>query len=418
MKLLFLSNFYPPASRGGYEEWCCEVAQGLRGRGHDVVVLTSRHGRDAVQPADPPWVVRDLYLEMELASLRNGIQFFTHRAKREEANLRTLRRMLDDSAPDAVLIWGMWNLPRSLPSLAEQRMQNRVAYYFGDYWPTLPGQFEEYWQHAPRNWVTALPKQVLGSFARRKLKADQPCRLDYVHAMFPTTFLQQELQRRGVTPGESAVVHGGVDTGPYLQHRRNEVEQDEHRFTFLFVGRLVHDKGVHTALEALSEVVHQRGYRSATIVIVGSGDGDYEEALRAMVRRERIEDHVTFTGPQPKDALPEVYANADAFLFTSIWPEPFGRVIVEAMASGLVVIGTPTGGAAEILIDEQNALTFPPEDASTLADQMARLMDSASLRRKLSAAGQQTAVANFDIGRMTAGIESFLIQIANDKPMS
>ena len=54
---------------------------------------------------------------------------------------------------------------------------------------------------------------------------------------------------------------------------------------------------------------------------------------------------IEFLGMQPKDVMPELYAQADVFLFPSIWNEPFGRVLVEAMASGLVVLGTAKGGA-------------------------------------------------------------------------
>ncbi len=373
------------------------------------------HGRSAIEVADPPWVRRELFLEMELASLRNGVQFFTHRGQREAANLATLRRLLDETKPDAVLVWGMWNLPRSLPALAEEAMPHRVAYYFGDYWPTLPSQFEEYWQYPPRHWATALPKRILGAVALRRLAAIDPCRLEFEHSIFPTVFMQQELTNRGVAVGNAAVIYGGVDTRPYAVGHRRAGEASDGDFTFLYVGRLTHEKGVHTALEALSNVVHQRGRRGARLVIVGAGDDEYVESLLTLARREQIEDHVTFAGAQPKERLPELYARAQAFLFTSIWPEPFGRVLVEAMASGLVVIGTATGGAAEILSGEENALTFPPGNASSLAQQMVRLMDSPSLRKQLSVAGQHRAVENFDIRRMTAGIESYLVQVVDSE---
>ncbi len=87
MKLLFLTNFYPPSSRGGYEQWCQEVTDGLRGGGHDILVLTSTHGRNDSNSLDPSWVRRELYLEMEFASLRNAFQFFTSRKLREQENL-------------------------------------------------------------------------------------------------------------------------------------------------------------------------------------------------------------------------------------------------------------------------------------------------------------------------------------------
>ena len=82
MRILFLSNFYPPASRGGYEQWCQEVLDGLRSGGHVVEVITSKHGKSSLQTSDPAWVHRSLYLEMELASLKNAIQFLKKQKKR------------------------------------------------------------------------------------------------------------------------------------------------------------------------------------------------------------------------------------------------------------------------------------------------------------------------------------------------
>ena len=173
MHILFLSNFYPPASRGGYEQWCQEVADGLRTRGHDVLVLTSTHGRGSSSSPDLDWVRRELYLEMEFASLRNALHFFTSRKQRELENLTILRNAVEQHKPDAVLVWGMWNFPRSLPALAEELMPGRVAYYIGDYWTTLPSQFENYWNASPRNFVTGLPKLVLKPVAKMMLAREE-----------------------------------------------------------------------------------------------------------------------------------------------------------------------------------------------------------------------------------------------------
>jgi len=75
---------------------------------------------------------------MDLAPLCNVVRFFTVRQEQERANLDRLAGWVEALDPDCILIWGMWNLHRSLPALAERLRPNRVAYYFGDYWPTLP----------------------------------------------------------------------------------------------------------------------------------------------------------------------------------------------------------------------------------------------------------------------------------------
>jgi hypothetical protein len=62
MRLLFLTNLYPPHGKGGYEEWCQEVAIQLRKRGHEVIVLTGMQPSDIESTTEPTWVRRELHL--------------------------------------------------------------------------------------------------------------------------------------------------------------------------------------------------------------------------------------------------------------------------------------------------------------------------------------------------------------------
>ncbi|MBE2225393.1 MAG: glycosyltransferase family 4 protein, partial [Anaerolineae bacterium] len=175
-----------------------------------------------------------------------------------------------------------------------------------------------------------------------------------------------------------------------------------------YIGRLSQEKGVQTAIMALSYLTHQKKYQNLQLLIAGAGEPEYETELRELVQQEQLEPNVKFLGLQPKDAIPELYQQADIFLFTSIWPEPFGRVIVEAMASGVAVIGAPVGGAAEIMIEKENALQFIPGDAENLASQIEELLKSPSLCHQISEAGKKTARAKFDLQRMVDEIEVYL----------
>jgi glycogen synthase len=414
MRLLCLSNFYPPAGRGGYEQWCQEVSEGLHRRGHEVIVLTSIHGRDAVRECGLVRVCRDLYLEMELASLRNSVRFFTSRNARENANLVRLHQLIECFSPDAVLVWGMWNLTRSLPALAEQLMPGRVIYYMGDYWPTLPPQTEVYWQVPARNWMTAVPKVLLKPLAQNVLRSEQRPTLDFGHVLFPTAFLRDELKSKGISPKNSTIVCGAIDTQLYRHINGSSDTRPNRVSSLLYVGRLTPEKGVHTAIEAFSSLICQQDHEDLVLTIVGSGEPDYERYLRQLANEKQVESAITFLAVQPKESMPALYHQADIFLFTSIWPEPFGRVLVEAMAAGVAVVGTATGGAAEILADNENALVYTPGDSHGLASRIAQLIESPDLRKRLAESGRCTAVQKFDICRMTAEIEAVLGTIVQE----
>lgn len=406
MRLLFLTNFYPPASRGGYEQWCQEVADGLRSRGHEVFVLTSAHGFDNLRSPDPAWVSRKLYLEMEIASLQNAFQFFVGRKQRERENLKLLQKAVENHEPDWILVWGMWNLHRSLPALSEKLKPGRVAYYIGDYWVTLPGQFENYWNAPARNWLTGLPKLVLRPIAHWILSREKRPNLKLEHTMFPSAFMRDELAHHGFSSRNAKIVYGAINTSHYLVHQ-TDLRQNK-KISLLFIGRLTHEKGVHTAIEAIGHLMRENAFENIHLTIVGDGEPGYVNHLRQLATREGVASFVTIVPAQPKEALPAFYHQSDIFLFTSIWAEPFGRVIVEAMASGVVVVGTSVGGASEILIEDVNALVFTPDDPSSLSRQLKRLIDSPELRERLAKAGRETAAKKYDIQRMTLEIDSYL----------
>ena len=182
--------------------------------------------------------------------------------------------------------------------------------------------------------------------------------------------------------------------------------------SLLYIGRLTPEKGAHTAIEAMGRLVHEHGLKNFKLTIVGDGEADYLTHLRQLAETKNVASFVTFQPALPKAALPALYQRSDIFLFTSIWAEPFGRVIVEAMASGVAVVGTKVGGAAEILIDEQNALTFTADDPASLSDQLKRLIESRDLRQRLADSARETAVRKFDIRRMIEEIEAYLQNIA------
>ncbi|HQV94186.1 MAG TPA: glycosyltransferase family 4 protein [Anaerolineales bacterium] len=411
MRILFLTNFYPPASRGGYEQWCQEVGDGLRARGHDVLILTSAHGRDTLPSPDPLWVRRELRLEMEFASLKNAVWFFTRRKQRERENLALLRETVKAWAPETILVWGMWNFPRSLPALAESLMPEQTVYYMGDYWPTLPSQYENYWNASPRSFFTGLPKLLLKPIARGVLSREEKPRLLLRRVLFPSDFMRKEFKQAGIPSTEGRVVFGAVDTTPYLEGKQLPKTSDV--VSLLYVGRLTHEKGAHTAIEAVSQLVKKNGIKHLKLTIVGDGEADYLDSLHKTVERDSLSSFVTFLPAQPKESLPALYRQSDLFLFTSIWQEPFGRVIVEAMASGMAVVGTAVGGAAEILVHDENALVFEVGDSFSLAQALRRLIESPALREKLGSAGRETARSKFDLQRMTDEIERYLRALIN-----
>lgn len=407
MRLLFLSNLYPPYEIGGYEQWCQEVAVRLRERGHTVQVLTSRHGLNGA-PLLEQDVTRTLYLQADVNHYQ-PLDFFLKRARREQWNQRELRRILDQTQPDMMLIWGMWDLSRNLPYWAEQWLPGRVAYYISSYWPADTDIHVEYWQRPANHRISELVKRPVRRAALDQLRYEgYPPQLRFDRAVCCSQYVRDTLVHAGKLPDCSGVLFGGIDPTPILRQAADKAGAPDGTLRLLFFGSLLPQKGVHTAIEAMGLLKQQGCADRVTLTILGGGHPDYEARVHALVKELDIDDRVVFAGRAPRDEVPAWLSRFDVFLFTSIWAEPMARTVMEAMAAGLLVIGAEVGGQVEMLNNNLNALTFRAEDAAGLAGQIERVLEGPSLLKQLAEAGQQLVLKRFTLERMVDDIEDWL----------
>jgi glycosyltransferase involved in cell wall biosynthesis len=412
MRILFLTNFYLVHGSGGEEQSCQQVVEGLKQRGHRTLVLTSMHGSNNL-PVEVDGIYRSLYLEMDLVPLRHSITFFTRRKIREKHNLQVFERVLQQFDPDIIFIWGMWNLPYSLPAFAEARYPDKVVYRFATYWPTLPSQHEFYWRAPGRKWYSRIPKRVVGHFALAMLtKEVQQYPLTFKHAICVSDATRKILVTAGIPVSHAQIIYTGLDVNKYLNGEQHPRVRDDRSLNLLCGGRLTSDKGIDTAIEAMTKLVHERGKVDIRLSLAGSGSKEYESHLRSVVNQAGLNDYVSFLGWVPAEEIPGLLRKFDVLLLPSIWPEPFSRMLMEGMVSGLVVVATPTGGTPEIVLDGENGLLFTPGNAEDLAQKIARLADDPETRRRLAQAGKQTVLERFTMTQMVDDIESFLQRVA------
>jgi len=405
MRILFLSNFFPPARPGGYTQWCHEVAEGLAEQGHTIGVLTSCYEKEKA-PASEQNIYRLLHLEGDLAYYQ-PLHFFTGWKKQHRENLLHLEHTIKDFAPDLIFVWGMWALSKALPALAEQLLPGRVVYYLSDYWASALDMHTTYWQSPARHWPTQVIKPVLSEIAMSMLVKEGQPHLKLEHVICVSARVRDLLVEAGLPIQHARIIHGGTDAERFLGVPNRDYRSGH--LKLLYAGQLVQHKGVHTAIDAMSRLVNKQKINEITLTLVGSGHPDYEAFLRDLVERERLQDFVTFHKPVSKDKMPALLQQFDVLVFPSIYEEPLARMTQEGMASGLVVVGTTTGGTKEILRDGETGLTFAPEDADGLSQQVTRLIIDPDLCCRLAQAGRQTVLENFTLDKMVKEIEAYLI---------
>jgi glycogen synthase len=405
MRVLFLTNLYPPVSLGGYEQWCQEVAQALVRRGHQLCVLTTRSpSGNREYESTGVRVCRTLQPEVEHGLVHTTLRLLAHHRDSERENLEQVNELVARFRPEVAVIWGMWNIPRSVPALVERLLPGAVAYYLMDYWLSLPSAYVQRWQVSSRRKLTQLPKRLLAKYFLSRLAKEPLVQLETEHPICVSRAVRRLLVETGVAVGHARVIYGGIQADNFLALRGSGNRANPRHLRLLYLGRLEPEKGVHTAIKAVSRLI-LANRSTVTLDLFGRGDPDYVAKLQRLVKQNHLEGHVFLRGYVLHNQVPTVLAEHDTLIFPSEWEEPFARTILEAMAAGLVVIGTTTGGSGEILVEDRTGLTFPAGDAGLLASQIQQLQSDPTLQKRLAEAGQRCVVENFSFTRMVDQLE-------------
>lgn len=396
MRVLVLSNLYPPNAMGGYELSCRDVVDRWRARGHEVLVLTTS-GRvtGVVEPAvDEPHVRRDLqWYWSEHAFTKPGLR---ERLELERRNARALQRALAEQQPDVVSVWHMGGMSLSLLT-ALQAAEIPMVLNVCDEWPVyapIRDAWSAGWSRLPQPLRQAVGR-VLG------LPTSLPD-LDRPAASFVSAFTLSKVRERSRWSFPDATVVGsGVDTDDFPLV---EAEARPWCWELLAVGRVEPRKGFDTAVAALAFLPEAR------LRVVGVADPDHLRGLRALADRAGVADRLTIAAA-PRDEVAALYRAADAVLFPSRWEEPFGLVPLEAMTQATPVVATRRGGSAEFLVDGDNCLEIPADDPPALAVAVRRLAGDDGLRRTLVTGGLGTA-ARYTVDALADRLEELHLRAA------
>ena len=166
----------------------------------------------------------------------------------------------------------------------------------------------------------------------------------------------------------------GVDM--HFYSRRKEVMdrardlRDASRFTFLFVGRIVRDKGINELCEAFDKLSKDH---HARLLLVGPRENRFDPVSEHALALTDPNPAIEYVGEKLSEDLLPYYAASDCFVFPS-YREGFPNTVLEAGAMGLPCIVTNINGSREIIVENENGIIIPPQDTEALYDAMLRMM--------------------------------------------
>jgi glycosyltransferase involved in cell wall biosynthesis len=379
LRIALVTETYPP-DINGVAHTVSKIVEGLRARGHELMLVRPRHHSDTEAATDSRYqevLVRGAPIPM-YKQLRMGLP--------AQGALQKLwlkqRPDLVHIATEGPLGWSASRAARKLkiPTSSDFRTN-----------------FHAYSQFYGFGWL----KGAIVAYMRKFHNATH-C------TMVPTQGLMVELSKIGFD--RLMVVPRGVDTEHFSPSKRDEQLRQSWGATaetqvLLSVGRLAVEKNLDTVVRCFKSLQ----VRGLPVKLVIVGDGPMRQAL------ERSVPEAIFAGTRTGQDLAKHYASADLFIFPSL-TETFGNVTIEAMASGLAVVAYDHAAAGQLIEHKRNGMVLAPNQEAQLFEAARQIVEDTALRTQVRVAARQTAVDR-DWSSVIARTEGiFRSLIANEDP--
>jgi glycosyltransferase involved in cell wall biosynthesis len=355
------------------------IAEGLFERGHEVELISTRgsdlreasYSDHAEAPARLPFVVR------HAPYLGSFLDTVVSVAPPRDLPARYDALLLEEDYPLLCHEMARWARRRGVPLLLDAE-----RYYYP---PNLPAR-------------TLL--RVFDRTLHQRLWRE--CRVIAHHSAASRRFLTEQ----GAPPDRFSFVPVAIDAVGFRElASKAPVGSGPSPTVRLFcVARLHPYKGLETLLQAMARL--RDGHIDVNLSI--HGRGPLENSLRTEIDRLGLGPRVTIAWtPVPQTGFPRLLRTSDIYVQPSL-REPFGVAVLEAMAAGLPVVASATGGLLDTVVPGETGLLVPPGDAIALAGAIRELVGDPDLRRRMGARGQERAVNEFDYRKVAATYETLI----------
>jgi len=376
-RILLVTNLFPPQELGGYGRKMWEFAHGLVARGHEVRVLAGDLPEIAKQPT-PDEVVMDRSVARKLKLLGTWTKGIPSRIEdpkeidaRRKHNIRLIKETLYEMRAE-FLFAGNMDFLGADPLNVALNAGLPVLQCLGN---TAPG-------YTPAE-TPQSPHYLIGSCSHWNAAA---------------------VKKNGYSM-RTDVVYPGARVDRFFRFHLPE----RRRLRICFAGLVMPFKGVHILVEALAKL-HQAGVDFTAEIAGETTNPQFLNNLRDFAQKTGMADKIKYTGFLDRLELSALFGRSNVLVFPSLVEEGFGISQVEALAAGLVVVSTGTGGAREVIRDGVDGLLYPSENVLALAEKLYALTKDPELFARLQTAAQRRA-SEFAVEHSVLKIEQCMEQL-------
>jgi len=404
VKVLLVSNGFPPSGQWGTEYYTHQLATGLAARGDEVVVL--HPVRDEGRPRFSLRRVERYGLSVwELANAGDPRKRFADSYLCEGVE-RAFERVLEEEAPQvAHFMHLLWGLSVRLPGVARRRGLRTIVTPTDFGLVCHRGQLLDWrqepcegpsdaercarcvrepgeWDHPPLRRrarglaagalasLGGLGRVVVGEDILSRERVVRAALEDVDHWILPTRALGERLRAAGIDPERATCLPYGIDEAAYLRPRSL---RPDGRLRFVYMSQYMPHKGLACLVEAARRLARQpkESGQSWSLELHGNGTGDRHRLYAPRVLSRLAPGLVVDRGPfEPLDA-PRVLASSEWVVVPSEWCENAPLTVLQARAAGVPVIASDVPGIAEVMEEGRHGRLFRPGDVAALTEVMA-----------------------------------------------
>lgn len=406
MKILTITYGYPPFHKGGYEIRCRDVMERLKQKGHEVLIVTTRHpsNRNAIK-SDEPGIFRVLHQKFEPQS-------FPQRVLNDIKDTRFLKKTIEEFQPDVIYLWQIATLSSMIIPFCSKlhiplfrdvadvglihdaRMQKQGLYF-------IPQPGDPKIKNLLREMANAGIKFVSGNLLQPHWEWPSKMKIN-----FNSENIKKDALDAGIPVEDARVIYAGVNTDIFTVNNKSTINSP---LRIITPGRIVPLKGTRDSVLLLKYLINH-GIDARLTLAGGVGDQDYFDDLQHLIIESGLGDHVTYPGMVSQEDLAKLYHQAEICFFPSYWKSGLSAVPLEAMASGCLVITYGNENSAEIIEDGLNGFIIPEGACEAAASLVQKMLDDQDQYGNIVNCARNEIEKIYTMDRYVEDIEAFLFE--------
>jgi len=396
MKILFLSEEFPPENAGGSGIIAHNLAHELKNLGHDVFIITCTERNSEEKEAD----IDGLRVFKVCGSYHSRWQAWL--SLYNPLTVPKIEKIVKNIKPDIVHAHNIHNYISYYSLKIAKKYAKAVFLTAHDvmlvHWGKLmPKNGNCFYKVTTKDQIKEAGKRY-NPFRRVIIKHY----LRYVDKIFTVSdAIKKILAINGINNTET--IHNGINVeewkfSPLEIKKFNEKYNLQNKKIILFAGRLSGAKGGHEILRAISLVKDEI---KNVILLVAGEKNKYFEEMNKLIENLNIDEYVKFTGWLSREEMKSAFFASDISVTPSIYLDPFPTVNLEAMASRKPIIGTCFGGTSEIVVNNRTGYLVNPLNTKEMADKIIDLLKNPQRMKQFGDEGYKRVKENFSLKRQT-----------------